>query len=521
MAGVGMKVQHRNLVSQLFGAALALSLLSSRPAPLAPEPAAVPRVAAAFAAPAGYIVEGAHISPVLDYPIEIHNFETAVGRPAGIIMYFRPWDRLTVDPKTGAGPCDDGFLPRQVDAGFPVKPGDPNGHVIMITWEPLSGIIGTPGPAAFDNILNHQFDSLIDACANELKAWSNKLFLIRLMHEMNIPSEPWGTGYSYNQKPDGTTDTGKFQQVWRYVWQRFHNLGVKNVQWVWSPNFASNPDVPWNNMNNYYPGDQYVDWIGLSGYNWMGAIPFQSYSFLYDKVLTDLQCRYAKPIMHAEIASAPYAGNFIPQDQVSWIADAYQRAQTFPLVRAVVWFNDHAYHSASGPDFRVFAINDPAYPNDPGVPQNITDAYANAIQGSAYTSNYNSAQLLNPPMTRCPGDVVSGNGVLSARPATAMIGKTGGTSARFDIGAFGLGSDTTFTIRGCPPGATCHFVSSGSPRSSNQPAPWSGDVLVVTAGPDTHLGTFTLTINGDGTSVQFQVTVVQSIIRNFMPAIFS
>ena len=359
------------------------------------------RPAATFSAPANYIVLGAHISPVPTYPTEIRNFENRVRRTAEIIMYFNPWDRLTEDPKTHVGPCDNGFLPRQVDYNAPAKPGMIGGHVIMITWEPLTGFLGTPGPAAYDNVLNHQYDSLIDTCANELKAWSNKTFLIRFMHEMNIADEDWWAGQPYNRKPDGTGDTDKFKQVWRYVWQRFHNLGVTNVQWVWSPNFASNPGVAWNNMNNYYPGDQYVDWIGLSGYNWMGPIPFQSYSFLYNAVLTDLQCRYAKPIMHAEIGSAPYSNNNdSPPNKEGWIAYAFQRAQAFPLVRAFVWFNDYAQHNTNSADFRVWTSTDFSYPspdNWSSVPDSVTNAYASAIADSSFTSSYNSSQLLNLP----------------------------------------------------------------------------------------------------------------------------
>ena len=52
--------------------------------------------------------------------------------------------------------------------------------------------------------------------------------------------------------------------------------GVHNVEWVWAPNAESAPGLfdvssP-NNWRHYYPGDSYVDWVGIDGYNW-GDVP--------------------------------------------------------------------------------------------------------------------------------------------------------------------------------------------------------------------------------------------------------
>jgi beta-mannanase len=522
-----MKAHPKQIVFHVLMAVVALGMLSSGPVPLAlgMAPAAAPSAVAAFASPSNYIVEGAQIPPAPNYAAEISSFENGVGRPAGIVMYFLPWEYLHVTPQ-GQGPCDDNFLPLNVDGPNYPKPGKAGGHVIMITWEPLPSAdpnsgIGNPGPAAYSNILSGRYDSLINACADELKAWSNKTFLIRFMHEMNNRDSAWWAGYSYNQKPDGTGDTDKFKQVWRYVWQKFHDRGVTNVEWVWSPNYASNPNVAWNDMNNYYPGDQYVDWIGLSGFNWMGAIPFQSYSYLYNAAVTDLQCRYAKPIVHAEIGSAPYSsGADVPPNEAAWIADTYQRVQSFPLVRAIVWFNDYAYHAVGQSDFRVWPNTNFGYNATPsGVSSSVTAAYAQAIGSSAFTSSFNPAALLNPPMTRCPGDSQSSNGVLSGRPAAAMVARSGATTAQFTVAAFGLGSSTNFTISGCPSGATCQFVSSGTSRSSSQSAPWSADTIRVTAGQGAQLGSFTLTVSGGGSSVQFQLTVLARVLQTFLPAL--
>jgi len=55
----------------------------------------------------------------------------------------------------------------------------------------------------------------------------------------------------------------EFVEAFRYVSDYFKTRN-KNVAVVWSPNQVSS----WNvNVNDYYPGDEYVDWVGMSLYS--------------------------------------------------------------------------------------------------------------------------------------------------------------------------------------------------------------------------------------------------------------
>lgn len=495
------------LVLALYGAGL----------PVVAAPSSLEPEAPTFAAPAGYVVHGVHLNPVLDYKGEIANFETAVGKQVGIVMYFLDWNQ----PLNLA--CSDGFLPNQLYLN------DPN-LVPMISWQPFiasSFSEANPGPADYDLVLSGAYDSYIEACANRLSIGVNagKPIIIRLMHEMNLVDSPWWAGKSFNQKADGTGDTEKFKQVWRYLVDRFRAEGAVNVQWLWAPNYASNPADDWNDMHRYYPGDAYVDWVGLSGYNWNGIngrSPAQSYFDLYDAALTDLQCRYARPIVHAEIGSAQYVSGSADAGKAAWITDAYTRLQTYPLLRAVTWFNDYAFHNTDQADFRVWTNTNSGYggsaPYAP-VPANVTAAYSAAVGASAFTASFNSAELLNPPMTRCPGDVVSGNGVLSARPAVGLVGRQGATTTGFTVGALGLSANTVFTVSGCPANVTCVFASSGAATSASRPRPWSADTLAITAGASGSTGSFTLTISGGGASVDVTLAVSAQLNRLHLPLV--
>ena len=84
---------------------------------------------------------------------------------------------------------------------------------------------------------------------------------------------------------------------------------------------------------DYYPGDNYVDWVGVDGYNWGGS-DWQTFQQVFAKIYPLLASK-KKPIIIGEMASAEQGG-----DKGKWI-DAMipvLKAQ-YPLFKAVVWFD--------------------------------------------------------------------------------------------------------------------------------------------------------------------------------------
>jgi mannan endo-1,4-beta-mannosidase len=56
----------------------------------------------------------------------------------------------------------------------------------------------------------------------------------------------------------------QYVAMWRHIWGIFHAVGASNVIWVWSPNIRWQPGV--RNLAALYPGDKYVDIVGIDGY---------------------------------------------------------------------------------------------------------------------------------------------------------------------------------------------------------------------------------------------------------------
>ena len=82
------------------------------------------------------------------------------------------------------------------------------------------------------------------------------------------------------------------------------------MRWVWSPYVACGSCTAFYKV---YPGDAYVDWVALDGYNWGTSQSWSSWQTMaqifpksYDAV-TRLAPR--KPFMIAEIAPPEVGGN--------------------------------------------------------------------------------------------------------------------------------------------------------------------------------------------------------------------
>ncbi len=135
-------------------------------------------------------------------------------------------------------------------------------------------------------------------------------------------------------------DPKAFVKAWRRAYDIFKQVGASNVEWVWAPNILSCPDTPENNMHLYYPGEAFVDWVGVDGYNFGEHHDqwhhWQMFGDIFGDLLSDFRTRYAgKPLMITEFGCAPGESD----QREKWIRDAYKFLQTQPQVKAVIWFN--------------------------------------------------------------------------------------------------------------------------------------------------------------------------------------
>ena len=133
---------------------------------------------------------------------------------------------------------------------------------------------------------------------------------------------------------------GEFVSMWRHVHDLFAAAGASNVNWVWCPNRVESEETP---LPGLYPGNRYVDWTCMDGYNW-GTNPSHPYGWTsFDTVFaptySELQALApCKPIMIGETASSEDGGS-----KPAWIADAIAAVPSrYPAVKGLVWFEANA-----------------------------------------------------------------------------------------------------------------------------------------------------------------------------------
>ncbi|MEV6600935.1 glycosyl hydrolase [Actinoplanes sp. NPDC051346] len=164
-------------------------------------------------------------------------------------------------------------------------------------------------------------DELIARTARRLKSLGRPV-LLRWGWEMN------GDWYAWSPSRNGKDPAG-YIQSWRRIHGIFAEQGATNVSWVWSLNWNSSPAADWNTFAALYPGDKYVDWVGVSGYNLHREAP--------DKLFGPIYRSYAarKPIMITEVGSVDRGG----RTKADWITLLAQWVEAHPAVGGVVWFD--------------------------------------------------------------------------------------------------------------------------------------------------------------------------------------
>jgi beta-mannanase len=163
----------------------------------------------------------------------------------------------------------------------------------FITLEPWRGGFRSgdhdPGDS-LAQLADGRYDAQLVKQARALTAYHGPIYF-RFAHEMNAPWYPWGSGTNGNTARE-------FVNVWRHVHVLFSNISGLDLRWVWSPlsvqsTGANAPLAP------LYPGDNYVDYLGLTGYEHVAATAAAT----FDQTLTELGVLSRKPIILSEIGA--------------------------------------------------------------------------------------------------------------------------------------------------------------------------------------------------------------------------
>lgn len=236
-----------------------------------------------------------------------------------------------------------------------------HGAVPMIYWSPWDWPyreaenveIHPPDTFALDHILAGASDAYIDAWADEAKRLNTPI-LVSFCNEPNGYWFPWSAVFYGGGLPVPGSNPPRyvgpefFKTVYRYVVDRVRARGATNVLWVLQLNNYSDPFAPWNAFAQFYPGDNYVDWLGLSvyGQQYPDDPKWEEFDSMMESPYEEI-CRLSptKPVMLAEwgVGEFPDSG-----DKADWIAEGFEQMRTeCPRLHAAVYWNERWQNNPS------------------------------------------------------------------------------------------------------------------------------------------------------------------------------
>ena len=229
------------------------------------------------------------------------------------------------------------------------------GFVPIVTLEPWSIEEISSSKLLKNNNLREQFR----AWANQFAKWigpsSQRKLILRPAHEMNGSWYPWSA--------DAGVNPVEYRRMWRAVYDIFQDkvLCSDDIRWLWSINAETTADV---DVAAYYPGDAYVDWVGVDGYNFGGSQDWSVWrnpESVFERAFKKVRNISDAPLSVPEFGcSSIRDGNIDPVAKSSWVADTFELFNKWN-VRLASWFNIN-----KETDWRVldFATNaDRRYPD--------------------------------------------------------------------------------------------------------------------------------------------------------------
>jgi hypothetical protein len=238
----------------------------------------------------------------------VTGFERSLRHKLEYVLWFQSWG-------------DDPTFP----SGY-VLAARQRGLTPVITWEPWERNFADPTAFqpeySLQSIAAGEHDAYIRSWARGARA-AGVPIILRFAHEQS--TEPGvRSWYPWQGDPDN------YRAAFRRIVTLFREEGANNVQFLWSAMWLNG----W--ADQYYPGDDYVDWVGTTVLNHgTGATADWAKWRTFDDLFGgqyDAGVRWNKPIMITELASAEQGG-----DKAAWFRDAFAALPTrYPLVRGLL-----------------------------------------------------------------------------------------------------------------------------------------------------------------------------------------
>jgi hypothetical protein len=186
-----------------------------------------------------------------------------------------------------------------------------------------------PGDVTMAAIASGQEDAYIGYYARAVRRFG-KPVIIGMAAEPNGTWDQWGAGH---------TAPSAWIAAWRHFVTVFRHEGARNVIWLWTISSINAAAAP---LRQWWPGGNYVTWIGIDGYYYHSADTFAS---VFGTTMAEVRTFTSEPILASETGVGPVAG---PRKIVGLFNGVRQNR----LV-GLVWFDEAQHAGLYHQDWRL------------------------------------------------------------------------------------------------------------------------------------------------------------------------
>jgi Glycosyl hydrolase family 26 len=232
----------------------------------------------------------------------VAGFTREVGRQPNLVGYYSGWGE-----------------PFQVSFAETVRS---HGAATVLQWDPTLASVAVIAAGGYDGYLR--------AFADSIRRFGGPI-VIGFGHEMNAPWYSWG----YRQLPAST-----FVAAWQHIVKLFRSEGADNVTWLWTLQ-ADEPGT--GPIMSWWPGEQYVTWVGIDGYYYR---PSDTFASVFGKTIAQVRAFTGAPVLLSETAVGPEAG------QAAKIPNLFAGMRQYGTL-GLVWFDIAQYNGIYHQDWHI------------------------------------------------------------------------------------------------------------------------------------------------------------------------
>ena len=218
----------------------------------------------------------------------VDDFAKAIGRQPNVVLYYAAWGDPFETPLA---------LEAYAHKAVPFVQIDPEN-------------------ATMAAIAAGRYDGYIRTYADQIRDYGHPV-IIGFAAEMNGDWDSWGWRH---------TSPVAWIAAWRHFVTVFRQQHASNVTWIWTVSQINNGTGP---IQNWWPGANYVTWVGIDGYYYL---PSSTFATVFGQTIAQVRMLTGKPVLLSETAIGPAAG------QTAKIPDLFAGVRANHML-GFVWFD--------------------------------------------------------------------------------------------------------------------------------------------------------------------------------------